>query len=110
MKLTAIFLFTIIALNLRGLEPTESKNLSDLATTAVKSAQTEFSKDNIKDDEVAVLLIDLRDPAHPKTGNYRGDVHFYPASVVKLFYLAAAERALADGKLADTPELRRGLR
>jgi hypothetical protein len=34
----------------------------------------------------------------------------YPASVIKLFYLVAAHRWLEDGKLPDTPELRRALR
>jgi len=33
----------------------------------------------------------------------------YPASVVKLFYLAYAEHLLETGELKDTPELQRGL-
>jgi beta-lactamase class A len=109
MKPLLFSLLTIFTFHLRALEPAESKDLTDLATAAVKSAQAEFPADNIKDDDVAITLIDLRDPAHPTTGNFRGQAKFYPASVVKLFYLAAAERSLADGKLTDTPELRRGL-
>lgn len=35
---------------------------------------------------------------------------FYPASVIKLFYLVAAQRWLEEGKLKDTAELRRALR
>ena len=34
----------------------------------------------------------------------------YPASVIKLFYLAAAHRWMEDNRLRDTPELRRAMR
>ncbi|MEY2407949.1 MAG: hypothetical protein QOF48_619, partial [Verrucomicrobiota bacterium] len=42
--------------------------------------------------------------------SHRGDVPIYPASVIKLFYLVAAHRWMEDGRLQDTPELRRALR
>jgi hypothetical protein len=45
-----------------------------------------------------------------RAGNYHGDQPMFPASVVKLFYLAYAERLLEDGKLTDSDELQRGLR
>ena len=45
----------------------------------------------------------------PLSGSYRGDVRIYPASVIKLFYLEAAHRWMQDGKIADTPELRRAM-
>jgi len=109
MKRILLAISVIFTLHLRALEPTESKDLTDLAAAAVKSVQAEFPKDNIKDEDIAITLIDLRDANHPTTGNFRGQAKFYPASVVKLFYLAAAERSLTDGKLMDTPELRRGL-
>jgi len=40
---------------------------------------------------------------------WRGDQLRYPASVVKLVYLVAAEAWLQQGLLVDTPELRRAL-
>ncbi len=40
-------------------------------------------------------------------GAYRGGERLYPASVVKLFYLACLEDAFARGTLKPTPELRR---
>ena len=40
----------------------------------------------------------------------RGNERIYPASVVKLFFLAAAHRWLEDKKIEDTPELRRALK
>lgn len=59
---------------------------------------------------MSVTLIDLRDPQHPATAGFRGNERVYPASVVKLFYLVAAHRALEDKRIDDTPELRRALR
>ncbi|MFZ5673072.1 MAG: serine hydrolase [Pseudomonadota bacterium] len=39
--------------------------------------------------------------------SYRGDVAFYPCSVVKMFYMVALEQAYQDGRLSETPELAR---
>jgi hypothetical protein len=64
----------------------------------------------LKKDELAITAIDLKDKGHPVTARYRGDVLIYPASVVKLFYLEAAHRWMEDGKLRDTPELRRAMK
>lgn len=63
----------------------------------------------IQSNQLALTLIDLRDPAKPAQASYRGDVRIYPASVIKLFYLAAAHRWMEDGKLKDTSELRRAM-
>ena len=48
---------------------------------------------------------------HPVRGaTYRGMELIYPASVVKLFYLVAAQEWLEQGMIADSPELDRALR
>jgi beta-lactamase class A len=60
----------------------------------------------LKADQLAITVTDLADRT---TASYRGDVPIYPASVVKLFYLAAAEAQMEAGTLADTPELERAL-
>jgi beta-lactamase class A len=60
--------------------------------------------------EIAATLIDLRHPSVIRTAAVDGERQLYPASVVKMFYLAALERQLADGKVTMTPELQRGLR
>lgn len=65
---------------------------------------------NFKSDEIAVTLIDLRDPQNLKWANVAGEKPIYPASVIKMFYMAALERQLEDGKVALTPELSRGLK
>jgi len=61
----------------------------------------------LKREEIAVTAIDLADQTK---ASFRGDVPIYPASVVKLFYLEATHRWLEDGKIKDTPELRRAMK
>ncbi len=77
----------------------------DKAVAEVIEAHKELKKDDI-----AVTLIDLREPANLAYAHYRGEAPTYPASVVKAFYLAAMHQQLEDGKLKMTPELERGLR
>lgn len=64
----------------------------------------------VHSNQIAVTCVDLRDPNHPSTAQYRGDAMIYPASVIKLFYLASAHRWMEDGKIQDTPELRRAMK
>lgn len=65
---------------------------------------------DLKPEEVAATLIDIRDPAKFKMAEVRGGARIYPASVVKMFFLAALERQIEDGKVTVTPELTRGVR
>ena len=88
-------------LNLRS-----SATLQAMIDEAVRKLTTDKL---IEADKIAVTLIDLRDPAQAPTASYRGDERIYPASVIKLFYLAAIERQLEDKQVRDTPELQRGI-
>jgi beta-lactamase class A len=76
---------------------------------AVHQTLATFAGQQLKPDQIAVTLVDLRDRQHPARASYRGDAQIYPASVVKLFYLAAAHRWLEDGRLQDTDEMRRAM-
>ena len=84
-----------------------SPRLQGIVDRAVAAARTQFPQ--LQTNQIAVTLVDLRDVAKPERGSYRGPEPIYPASVIKLFYLAAAHRWMEDGKLADTPELRRAM-
>ena len=75
---------------------------------AVAAALNKFASKSLQSNQLAVTLIDLRNGA--AKGSFRGNEKIYPASVIKLFYLAAAHRWMEDGKLKDTEELRRALR
>ena len=82
-----------------------------LVDSVVAAVMGKFAASRLQDNELAVSLLKL--PSDTKlqwqSGHYRGDATIYPASVVKMFYLAAAHRWLEDGKTLDTPELRRAL-
>jgi beta-lactamase class A len=76
----------------------------------VAAASTRFTTPPLRPEQIAITLVDLSAPGALRRANHRGNVSTYPASVIKLFYLAAAHRWMEDGKLADTPELRRAMR
>jgi len=84
-------------------------NLQSMLEAAVNQAVVASPGGKFKPEEIAATLIDLRNPNTSLWASIRGDEKIYPASVVKMFYLAALERQLADGKVIMTPELNRGL-
>lgn len=65
---------------------------------------------SLKRDEIAATLIDMSGPRPFRSASFNGDQQFYTASVVKMFYMAALERQLEDGKITTSPELERGLK
>ncbi len=87
-----------------------SPTLQTLLNAAVRETLEKFASKNLKAENVAVTLIDLRDANNLRTANVRGEEKIYPASVVKMFYMNALERWLEDGRLKMSPELERGLR
>jgi beta-lactamase class A len=86
------------------------RSLQSLVDEAARKALQKFADKKLEEKQLSITLIDLRDPTHPAQASFRGNERVYPASVVKLFYLAAAHRWLEDKKIADTPELRRALK
>lgn len=99
--------------NVQKYEPLALENSPELQTVLTKAVGetiNKFISKKLQSDNLAATLIDLRDPKNLKTANFRGDAKIYPASVVKMFYLVAAHQWLKDGKLKDTPELRRALK
>jgi beta-lactamase class A len=86
-----------------------SSRLHAIVEHAVKQTLAQFAGLNLQPDQLALTLIDLRNPERLERASYRGTDRIYPASVIKMFYLVAAHRWLEDGRLADTAELRRAL-
>ena len=106
-----ILVFIAVGTASVGAQPaTSTTSLSRLVDRAAASALESYRSEKLTADQLAITLVDLHDSANPVRASFRGDVPIYPASVIKLFYLAATHRWLQDGKLADTPELRRALR
>ncbi|MBS1795708.1 MAG: serine hydrolase [Acidobacteria bacterium] len=94
----------------RPLAAKPSPALQSLLEAAVNETLEKFKGQNLKPENVAATLIDLRDPNDLKSASVRGAEKIYPASVVKLFYMNALERWLEDGRVRMTPELERGLK
>jgi len=84
--------------------------LQHLVDDAVKMALEKFAPLQLRAEQIAVTLVDLEAAKKFPQVTHRGDAPFYPASVIKMFYLVATHRWLEDGKISDSPELRRGLR
>jgi len=103
-------LATLLPMLAADLKIEPSARLQATVDAAVTQTLAVFAGENLKPDDLAATVLDLRDPARLESGSYRGAVSIYPASVIKLFYLEAAHRWLEDGKLRDTAELRRALR
>ncbi|PYS29330.1 MAG: serine hydrolase [Acidobacteria bacterium] len=87
-----------------------ASSLQQLVNEAARTALTKFSDKKLTENQLAITLIDLRDPQHPVTASFRGNERIYPASVVKLFYLVAVHRWLEDKKIQEADELKRAVR
>jgi beta-lactamase class A len=94
----------------RPVEPAASARLQKVVDDAARVALEKFKDKGLAEKHLAVTLIDLSDPARPERASFRGAEPIYPASVVKLFYLAAAHRWLEDGRLKESDEFTRALR
>jgi beta-lactamase class A len=73
----------------------------------------EFGEKGLKDDALAIALVDLTPSAPEPTlpvGSYRGGDSYYPASVVKIFYLAYYEFEKEAARVKETPELARAVK
>ncbi|HEX8337184.1 MAG TPA: serine hydrolase, partial [Pyrinomonadaceae bacterium] len=94
----------------KPVEPAASARLQKVVDGAARAALERFREKGFAEKHLAVTVIDLTDPARPGRASFRGTEPIYPASVVKLFYLAAAHRWLEDGRLRESEEFTRALR
>ncbi|HEX6186347.1 MAG TPA: serine hydrolase [Pyrinomonadaceae bacterium] len=90
--------------------PRPSPGLQRVVDDAARAALERFKEKGFAEKNLAVTVVDLTDPARPAQASFRGAEPIYPASVVKLFYLAAAHRWLEDGRLKESEEFTRALR
>jgi beta-lactamase class A len=105
--LTAVCALLLLCSSVNAQQKT---SLQELVDRAAKTTIERFADQKLREDQLSITLIDLRDPKSPVTASFRGNERVYPASVVKLFYLVAAHRWLEDKKIELTPELTRALR
>ena len=69
----------------------------------------EFAPNGLTEEGLSISLVEIS-AAGIASGSFRGDAAYYPASVVKAFYLAYYEAQKQAGKLSDTPELVRAVK
>jgi beta-lactamase class A len=72
----------------------------------------EFADAGLTEEGLSIAVIDLTAPTPVSSfpaGAYRGDVSYYPCSVVKLCYLSYYEAQKEAGRLSDTSELVRAI-
>ena len=93
----------------RSPELAHPTTLQELVNQAAHAALEKFADKKLTQDQLSITLIDLRDPHHPLMASFRGNERVYPASVVKLFYLAAVHRWLEERKIQETDELKRAV-
>lgn len=95
------------AISLVRQTPMTTPDLDHLAQSAAEAAIAKF---DLKPDQIGISIAVL-DRTHQSatTGGYQGEIAMYPASVVKLFYLAYTAHLLDQKKLKRTPELERGV-
>jgi hypothetical protein len=89
-----------------------SGELDALASRVAAEVVSEFAGKGLTPEGLSISVLDLtgRGPGGSlAAGSYRGDVSYYPASVVKAFYLAFYESEKESGRLKDTPELVRAV-
>ena len=107
---TKILVVACLVLVLSPATFAQQASLQDLVNRAAKTTMDQFADKKLREDQLSITLIDMRDAKRPVTASFRGNERVYPASVVKLFYLVAAHRWLEDKKIEQTPELTRALR
>ena len=93
----------------KGFAADTSDELQKLLDSAVSATLKDFASRGLKDSEFAVTVIDVSDPKNLRSAGYRRGEPIYPASVVKMFYMAALHQFELDGKIEVTDEVRRGL-
>jgi kynurenine formamidase/beta-lactamase class A len=89
--------------------PKPSGRLDGVLGGAMRAALDAFRSRRLTPEQLAATLIDLRDPDAPEIASVGGDRRIYPASVVKLFYLAAAEQWMEDGRIVPDAEFTRAV-
>jgi beta-lactamase class A len=106
----ALILLAACAAAAHAQEPVASPRLQKIVDDAVRVALERFREKGLTEKSLAVTVIDLTKAGAFERASFRGAEPIYPASVVKLFYLAAAHRWMEDKRLKETEEFDRGLK
>lgn len=106
----ALVLLAACAVAAHAQDAESSPRLQKVVDDAVRVALERFKEKGLVEKNLAVTVIDLTKAGAFERASFRGAEPIYPASVVKLFYLAAAHRWMEDKRLKETEEFDRGLK
>lgn len=96
----------------------QSERVNAICNEIVRAVLDKFGSRGLEADKFSLTLLvhptdggtPFEEGATPLSGfSYRGDVQFYPCSVIKVFYLAAIQAAFEAGTISETPELDRAM-
>ncbi len=96
--------------NYKALETRSSPELQKILDDSVNETIARFAAKGLKAEHVAATLIDMRDPKGFAIAGFRAEEPIYPASVVKMFYMATLEQWIKTGKVKTTGEVDRALK
>ncbi|ARU40650.1 hypothetical protein CCB80_05645 [Armatimonadetes bacterium Uphvl-Ar1] len=86
----------------------EQINLDQICADAVTAAQSHFPEDKIVPEDIGIsLYLVNRAEKLWVRGGFRADVQMYPASVVKMFFMAYAAHKLQKEEIVSSPEFER---
>jgi beta-lactamase class A len=92
-----------------------TKDSQRIGTALVDWTLGQFGKSELAPDRLALTLLPFHAPLRASGAidrivgfSYRGDVPFYPCSVIKAFYLAALEARIAEGTIVPQSVVERG--
>ena len=83
--------------------------LDEYLSSVAREVVAEFASNGLTEEGISISVMELSGPS-PASGSFRGSVPYYPASVVKAFFLAYYEAQKEKGALRDTPELVRAVK
>lgn len=89
----------------------QSADLDRISSQAFVAAQQKFPDDTIKPEDVGISVYEIkRSDNNWVRGGYRSEEQMYPASVVKMFFLAFAAHQLDEGAITLSQEMQRAAR
>ena len=88
----------------------QSPNLKETLDRSIQEVVGSYPAGSFKPEDLAATIINLGDRNVLNWANINGERKIYPASVVKMFYMAALQRQFEDNKITLTKEMERGLR
>lgn len=93
------------------MSPNNKPSVENIGADLVAWTAERFASHGVTRDDFAITLHLHAGETGPVSASfsYRGNVPFYPCSVVKMFYMVALQQAYEDGRLTETPELARAM-